>query len=95
MGWEPAKLCGPTIMAVGNFAEGNCCYHHAKNSPLHDPPLVNGKPFALVDHKERFERLGLTSIKKELADMRREKGKPKGTPRKIGKALIYPVPHFG
>ena len=95
MGWDPAKLCGPVVMAAGKFPEGNCCYGHAKGSPLHTVPKVNGKPFALEDFKARFEREGLTGAKKELSDMRRAGGTPEGTARKIGKALIYPVPHFG
>ena len=95
MGWDPTKLCGPVIMAAGAFPEGNCCLGHAKGSPLHTPPHVNGKPFKLEDYKARFERLGLTGPKKELADMRKANGKPKGTPRKIGNTLVYPAPHFG
>ena len=66
MGWDPAKLCGPVVMAAGKFPEGNCCYGHAKGSPLHTVPKVNGKPFALEDFKARFESEGLTGAKKEL-----------------------------
>ena len=79
MNWDPAKLCGPVIMSSGGFPEGNCCFYHAKGTHLHDPPTVNGKPFALADHKERFERLGLTTVKQELVEMRRANGKPKGS----------------
>ena len=94
MGWEASKLCGPTITAMGGFPEGNCCFGHPKDSPLHQPPKVNGKPFKMADFQARFDRLGLTSRKQELADLRKAGGTPKGTPRKIGKALVYPVPHF-
>ncbi|MDC0525631.1 hypothetical protein OAO87_01435 [bacterium] len=94
MGWEASKLCGPVICAMGGFPEGNCPFGHPKNSPLHKQSTVNGKPFKMADFTERFGRLGLAGRKQELADMRKADGKPKGTPRKIGKALVYPAPHF-
>ena len=94
MGWDKAKLCGPVIMNAGGFPEGNCCFGHPAGSPLHTPPMVKGKAFALADHKERLQSLGLTVQRKELAAMREAGGKPTGVPKKIGNALIYPVQHF-
>ena len=97
MGWDAAKLCGPVIMHTGLFAvrEGNCCFFHPKGSSLHDPPMVNGKRFAMADFQERLQTKGLTVRKKELVAMSKKGGKPQGTPRQIGKALVYPTPHFG
>ena len=80
---------------MGGFPEGNCPFGHPKNSPLHKPPIVEGKPFKMADFAARFERLGLTGRKQELAAMNKAGDKPKGVPRKIGKTLVYPVPHFG
>lgn len=95
MGWEPAKLCGPVICAMGGFPEGNCPFGHPKNSPLHQSPKVQGKPFKMADFSERFSQIGLVQRKQELAIMRNKGGTPAGAPRKIGKALVYPMPHFG
>ena len=79
---------------MGATPEGNCCFDHPAGSALHLTPKVDGKPFVLSEHKARLEQLGLTVHKKELADMRKAGGKPPGTPRKIGKTMVYPVPHF-
>ena len=79
---------------MGKTPEGNCCFHHPAGCALHNPPKVHGKPFVLSEHKSQLEELGLTVYKKELADMRKAGGKPPGTPRKIGNAMVYPVPHF-
>ena len=81
-------------MAMGASPEGNCCFYHPQGCALHTKPMVNGKPFELTEHKAQLEELGLTVFKAELAEMRKAGGKPPGTPRKIGKALVYPVPHF-
>ena len=93
-GWNPTKLCGPTVMAMGASPEGNCCFFHPPGCALHNKPKVNGKPFVLSDHKAKLEELGLAGYKAELAELRKTGGKPPGTPRKIGKAMVYPVPHF-
>ena len=92
--WNPTKLCGPTVMAMGASPEGNCCFFHSPGCALHNAPKVGGKPFVLSEHKEKLEELGLTTYKAELAELRKTGGKPPGTPRKIGKAMVYPVPHF-
>ena len=97
LGIDPAQHCGPVMMQTGLFAtrEGNCCYNHPKGSPLHNLPVLKGKTFALEDYQERLEAKGLVVKKKELAAMKRKGDKPPGTPRKVGNALVYPVPHFG
>ena len=91
---DAAKLCGPVIVARGGFPEGNCCYGHPLGSPLHKPPIVAGKPFAINDHHKKLMELGMVGTKSELVAMAEAKGTPSGTPRKIGHALVYPVPHF-
>ena len=93
-GWDPARVCGPCVMAAGGPAEGNCCYFHPQGSPLHNQPKVAGKPFVLKDHQSQLQTLGLTVPKPELAALRDAGKKPPGTPRKIGGAMVYPVPHF-
>ena len=82
-------------MAAGEYPEANCCYFHPSGCALHKQPEVNGKPFSLLEHKAQLELLGLTVFKRELQQMARANQKPQGEPRKIGKALIYPLPHFG
>jgi hypothetical protein len=93
-GWDKTKLCGPTIMAVGGWPEGNCCYDHPAGCALHNVPKVGGKPFKLTDHKAELQKLGLTVHRKELKEMCKAGGKPNGTPRKVGNTLVYPAPHF-
>ena len=92
---DPAKLCGPVIVARTGFPEGNCCFGHPLGSPLHKSPTVASKPFAIADHHTKLKELGLVGTKSELVAMVEAKGTPSGTPKKIGQALVYPAPHFG
>ena len=92
---DPSKVCGPTMMAgQPSGKEANCCFGHPAGCALHNMPMVNGKPFDLRDHKKELNRLGLTCYRPELAAMRKAREKPKGTPRQVGKALVYPAQHF-
>ena len=94
-GWDPKKICGPTLFSDARFPEGNCCYGHAAGCALHTfKPTVNGKPFVLSDHRAKLQEQGLTKRPKELVAMIQKGGKPQGAPRQIGNTLIYPVQHF-
>ena len=93
-GWDAAKLCGPTTMARNGFPEGLCCFGHPKGSPLHNTPKVAGKPFAIGPHYKELQKLNLVGFRPELKAMKEGTGKPEGAPRKIGHAMVYPVPHF-
>ena len=95
LGIDASKVCGPVMMAAGWDPEACCPFGHPRGSPLHKPPVVKGQPFKLKDHKDELEKLGLTTQKQELAAMVAAGDKPSGTPRKIGKTLVYPKPHFG
>ena len=92
-GWDITKLCGPYVMAANlDTAANNCVSGHKHHGPR---PTVNGKPFHLADHKAELVKLGLTEAREELKAMLKAGEKPPGAPKKMGKALIYPVPHFG
>ena len=94
-GWDPAKICGPVLFAASEHPEANCCFGHVSGCALHKTrPLVNGKPFVLSEHTTKLEELGLIVRRPELAAMRNRGTKPPGVPRKIGSALVYPLPHF-
>ena len=94
-GWDPAKICGPTLFAQSEHPEANCCFGHTLGCTLHKArPLVNGRPFVLSEHSAKLEELGLIVRRPELAALRNQGKKPPGVPRKIGDALVYPLPHF-
>ena len=95
-GWERSKLCGPVIMGVNpQTAHRNCPAGHPEKCSAHEPPMVNGKPFALVDHRKQLVEAGLTTYREKLKAMQAKKGKPSGKPTKTGALTIYPAPHFG
>ena len=72
-----------------------CKWGHDHSSPRHRVPKVKGKEFALADHQQDLERLGLTRRVPELGEMLRQGRKPQGTPKKVGNVDVYPTPHFG
>ena len=52
-------------------------------------PMMGSRKFSFRDHIEELQKAGLTVAREEL-----KTGKPKGAPKKNGKAWIYPVQDF-
>ena len=97
-GWDPAKLCGPVIMAMSDDdakREANCCWGHPQGHASHKAPQVDGKPFRLTDHKAKLTEKGLTVVRDELKAAAKAGKPPSGQPTKVGATLVYPARHFG
>ena len=92
-GWAKGQYCGPVVTATCPNPEENCIWGHAKGCAMHQP-MLNGKPFKFLEHKDELTRLGLTSVKAELKADAAANRKPPGKPKNVNGVLVYPKRHF-
>jgi len=58
-------------------------------------PVVDGKPFALRDHRDKLLAAGLTVTRPELQRDAKERKPPPGKPKRMGDKTVYPARRFG